>query len=261
MSNNVFSWDRFSLLFKQHFIHNTQLILLSAGAYAGVVFIVLCLVQLGNDLEPFGLTHFQAFLMGFVPVFAILYVGHSFPPFRSKESTISYLMVPASALEKFAFELVSRIVLAIIVLPILFWCTFNLQGLIFNIFSPYSFDSMGLQHIVMLDVPAEYKSISYVLITGGVLFALSLAFTGGAMFDKQPLVKTLFSLAVIAMVFVGYAYVVVEPLGLGRYNPPEKMILVPMDEMDTLHMLALALFASTVVMLVVAYHKIKEREV
>jgi hypothetical protein len=261
MSNNIFSRKRFSLLFKQHFIHNAQLLLLSTGAYVGVVFIVLSIVQVGNGLMPHDLSHFQAFLMAFVPIFAILYVGHSFPAFRSKESTINYLMNPASVLEKFAFEFVSRIGLILILLPLLFWCTFNLQGYIFSIFTTYTFESIGLQHTVILDVPPQYLSVLYALVTAGVLFVLSLAFAGSAMFDKQPLVKTLFSLAVVVMLFVGYSYVVVEHLGVGRYNPPDEMVLIPNDESEAMRAIAVALFGGAIVMLLVTYRKLKEREV
>jgi hypothetical protein len=261
MSNNIFSRKRFLLLFKQHFIHNAQLLLLSTGAYIGVIFIVLSITQAGNDLRPHNLEIFQGFLIGFVSVFGILYVGHSFPAFRSKESTINYLMNPASVLEKFTFEFVSRIGLILIMLPLLFWCTFNLQGYIFGIFTPYTFEPIGLQHTVILDVPPQYLSILYAVVTGGVLFVLSLAFAGSAMFDKQPLVKTLFSLAVIVILFVGYSYVVVEHLGVGRYNPPEEMMLIPNNEFEAMRASALALFGGTIVMLLVTYRKLKEREV
>jgi hypothetical protein len=261
MSNNIFSRKRFSLLFRQHVIHNAQLLLFSSGAYIGVVFIVLSIVQVGNGLQPHDLGHFQAFLMAFVPIFAILYVGHSFPAFRSKESTIHYLMTPASTLEKFTFEFVSRIGLILIVLPVLFWGTFNLQGYIFAIFTPDTFESIGLQHTVILDVQEKYLSLLYAVVTGGSLFALSLAFAGSAMFDKQPLVKTLFSLAVIVMLFAGYSYVVVEHLGVGRYNPPDEMVLIPNHESEAMRAIAVAFFGGTIVMLLVTYRKLKEREV
>lgn len=261
MSSNIFNWKRFSLLFRQHFIHQSQLLLLSTGAYIGVIFIILSLVQLGNNLQPHELTSFQAFLMAFVPIFALLYVGHSFPAFRAKESAISYLMTPASVLEKFAFEFVSRIGLMLVALPFLFWCTFNLQGYFFTLFTDYGFQPIGLQHTVILDVPLQYRNALYALVAGGVLLALSLAFTGSAMFDKQPLVKTLFSLAVVVALFVGYSYIVVVQLGVGRYNPPDEMVLIPNNEAEAIGVVALACFVGAIVMLVVAYQKLKEREV
>jgi hypothetical protein len=261
MSNNIFSWKRLQLLFKQHFIHNSQFLLLSTGAYIGVIFIVLSLTQVGSDLEPHRLENFQAFLIGFVSVFGILYVGHAFPAFRSKESTISYLMMPASVLEKFVFEFISRIGLILLMLPLLYWATFNLHGYFFGIFTNEVFEPIGVQYLVKIDVPPDYQFLLYSLVTGGVLLALSLGFTGAAMFTKQPLVKSLFAVALVVMFFVGYSYIFIEHLGIGRYNPPERMLLVPLEEDTALKAVTLALIAATAVMLFVAYRKLKEREV
>jgi hypothetical protein len=261
MSNNIFSWKRFLLLFKQHFIHNAQFLLLATVAYIGVVFIVLSITEVGNNLQPHRLENFQGFLVGFVTVFGILYVGYSFPAFRSKESTINYLMLPASVLEKFVFELISRIGIILLVLPLVYWITFNLQGYFFEIFSDHAFEPIGVQYLVKLDVPPEYKFLIYSVITGGVLFALSLAFTGAAMFTRQPLVKSLFAVAVVAMFFFGYSYIVIEHLGAGKYHPPAQMWLVPLNEDSAMKAVAVALFAATAVMLFVAFRKLKEREV
>jgi hypothetical protein len=263
MSNNIFSGKRLQLLFKQHFIHNSQFLLLSAVAYIGVIFIVLCLTQAGNDLKPHDLANFQAAMVGLVSVFGILYVGHSFPAFRSKESSIHYLMLPASALEKFTFEFIIRIVLALVILPLLYWVTFNMQGYFFGIFTEEAFEPIGIQYTVLIDedVPEDFQFLIYCVITGGVFFVLSLVFTGSAMFDKQPLVKSLFTVAVVVMFFGLYSYVVVEHLGFGRYNPPDFMFTVPLEERSALTAVSIALFAATIVMLFVAFRKLKEREV
>lgn len=261
MSNNIFNGKRFLLLCKQHFIHNTKFLLLSTVAYIGVVFIVLSIAQAGNDLVPLDLNAFQAFLIVCVAVFSILYVGHSFPAFRSKESTINYLMLPASVLEKFLFELLIRIVIIIPTLPLLYWVTFHLQGYVFAIFTDGTFVPIGLQYLVEIDAPDGYQFIIYTLITAATLLAFVLAFTGAAMFTKQPLVKTLFAVAVIVMFFMLYSYIVIMPLGVGRYNPPETMFLVPMNNPAALQLINVALIATIIVMLFVAFRKLKEREV
>lgn len=259
MSNNLFSWTRLQLLFRQHFIHNSQFLLLSTGAYIGVIFIVLSIVQAANELHPHELQSFQAFFMAFVTVFGILYVGHAFPAFRSKESTISYLMIPASVFEKFIFEFLSRIGLILITLPLLFWITFHLQGYFFTMFTDLTFQPVGLHYLVKID--DEVPGLIYALVAGGILFSLSLAFAGAAMFTKQPLVKSLFAVAMVVLFFVGYSYIVIEHLGLGKYNPPGQMILIPLNEDSAITAVTIALFAGTIVMLIVAYRKLKEREV
>lgn len=261
MSNNIFSAKRFQLLLKQHLIHNAQFLLLAAGAYVGVIFIILSIAQVGNNFMPHSVDHFQELMVVFVTIFSLLYVGHSFPAFRSKESTITYLMMPASVLEKFVFEFVSRIGFILLILPLLFWMSFNLQGYFFSIFTVHSFEPIGLQHTVKIDAPEDYVYLIYALLIGGGLLALSLAFVGSAMFTKQPLVKSLFAVALVVMLFGGYSYIIIEHVGVGRYNPPDTMLLIPMEEKMLLRFFALALFPASAVMLFVAYLKLKEREV
>ena len=228
-----------------------------------MIFIVLSVVQVGNSFRPHNLESFQGFLIGFVAVFGVLYAGHSFPALRGKESTIHYLMVPASALEKFVFEFINRIGITLLILPLLYWATFHLQGYFFNIFAGGIFQPIGIQYLVKIDMeePDYPFFLVYSLITAAILLALVLAFTGAAMFNKQPLVKSLFAVAVIVMFFFGYGYIVVEHIGVGRYNPPDNMFLIPNDQIKVMQLATMAFTGTIVVMLFVAFRKLKEREV
>jgi hypothetical protein len=75
------------------------------------------------------------------------------------------------------------------------------------------------------------------------------------------LVKSLFAVAMVVGFFVGYSYIVVEHFGVGHYNPPEQMWLIPLQEDSALKFISATLFAGTAVMLFVAFRKLKEREV
>ena len=262
ISNNIFSARRFRLLWKQQAVHHGEFMLLSTVAYIGVIFIILSVAQRGNSLRPHDENSFQGFLVGFIAVFGVLYAGHSFPAFRSKESTINYLMVPASVLEKFLFEFINRICITLILLPLLYWATFHLQGYVFSIFADGIFHPVGLQYLVKLgDQGPDDPYVIYTMITAAILLALVLAFTGAAIFNKQPLVKSLFAIAVVVTLFIGYSYIVVEHVGVGRYNPPDTMFLMPTDEIEVLKLVSFALIVTIVVMLFVAFRKLKEREV
>lgn len=262
MSNNIFSGKRFALLCRQHVIHNTEFLLLSTVAYIGVIFIVLAVSQAGNGLRPHNIDSFQGFLLGFVAVFGVLYAGHSFPAFRSKESTINYLMVPASELEKFVFEFVSRIGIITLILPFLYWGTFHLQGYFFAIFTDEIFQPIGIQYLVTIRIPdPAYQLLIFTMVTAAVFLAFVLAFTGAAMFNKQPLVKSLFSVAIIVMFFFGYSYIVIEHIGIGRYNPPDTMVLLPLNEEKVMQLVTISLIVTGLIMLFVAFRKLKEREV
>ncbi len=262
MSNNIFSGKRFLLLFKQHFIHNNKLLLYSIVAYVGVVFLILSIGQLGNDLQPHDLENFRGFLLAFVAIFGILYVGYSFPAFRSKENTINYLMVPGSVPEKFLIEFISRVGIIFILLPVLFWITFHLQGYFFTLFMDFTFNPINISFLTNVDVP-QIESWFWLstLIISAVMLGFVLPFTGAAMFTKQPLVKTLFSVAVIVIFYSTIIYIIVEPLGLSKYNPNDSMWLIPINEAEAFRFFACALVIANMVMLFVAYRKLKEKEV
>jgi len=262
MSNNIFSGKRFWLLCKQHYIQNNQLLLLGTVAYIGLIMIILSFVQMANDLTPHDLEIFQNFLIAFVGIFGVLFVGYSFPAFRSKESTINYLMVPSSVFEKFIFEFVSRAGVIFILLPLIFWMSFNMQGFFFSIFIANIFEPVGVQYLVHLDIP-EIDNIFWIstMIGSWIFLAFVLGFTGAAMFTKQPLVKTLFCIAVIVIFFIGYAYIVLEELGVGKYDPTESMWLIPRNELGVFQFFTAALLVANAVFLFVAFRKLKEREV
>lgn len=262
MSNNIFSGKRFSLLVKQHLIHNNRFLLLSTVAYFGVVFIVLSIAQIGSELKPLDLEMFRGFLIATVSVFGILYVGYSFPAFRSKESTINYLMVPASLLEKFVFEFISRIGLILLFLPVFYWVIFNLHGYFFTMFSTQNFEAIGIQYLTEIELRDAEKVFKVkTLVALSSLFALVLAFTGAAMFTKQPLVKSLFSVAIIIILFVAYFYLVLEVMGVGQYNPPKELYLAPDTDAGAFYFVAAIITLANAIMLFVAYRKLKEREV
>ncbi len=253
------------LLFKQHLIHNSKLLLFSSVGFCGVVYIILVLAQLSRDLEPLDAEVFVNSMVAFVAIFGALYAGYSFPAFRNKENTITYLTLPASVLEKFLFEFVNRIFITLIVLPFLFWLMFNLEGYTFELFNGLGlgFNPVGFSDLMAMDVPNdEVPFWARVMIVSISFLVFVLPFTGAAMFSKQPLVKTLFSIAIIIAFYVGFIYIVVEPLGLSEYDIDEsKMWLFPGDETSAFQFLTVAAVLANLVMLSVAYLKVKEKEV
>lgn len=252
------------MLAKQHYVHNNKLLLYATVAYVGVIFLLLTIVQMGNDRMPHDIDMFRGFLFSFVAVFGILFTGYSFPAFRSKESTINYLMVPGSVLEKFLFELITRLSIAFILLPLLFWITFHIQGYFFNHFSPVDFKSIGFGNILELGLPAdiqEYANWFFIMLASLVCLAFVLPFTGGVMFSKQPLVKTLFGVALIVIFYVGCLFIILELLGVGEYQPSAAQWLMPSSELGAIKFTSFVTTFANLVLLYVAYRKLKEKEV
>lgn len=263
MSNNTFNGKRFLLLCKQHFIHNTQFLILSSVVYVGIVFVVLSMVQImDRDLKPHDPSSFIGFLVISFIIFGLLYVGHSFPAFRAKETTINYLMLPASVLEKYVFEFLSRIGIVFLMLPLLYWIVFHFQGYFFTLFTDKAFLPIGIGIKLKIILPdVEHKLAVYTLASAGILLAFVLPLTGATIFNKQPLIKTLFSLILIVLFYILYSYIVVVHFGVKNYNPLDNMWLIPMDELRILQWISGVLIVAIAVMLFVGYRKLKEKEV
>ena len=266
MSNNIFDLKRFIMLAKQHYIQNKKLLLYASIAYVGVIFLALTIVQIGSDREPHGLESFRGHMIGFVAIFGILYTGYSFPAFRSKENTINYLMLPSSILEKFLFELITRLSIVVILLPGLFWLTFHFQGYFFNLFTTEQFESFSLAQAVDLGFPNDVQihqleSLFITMIIAFVMLGFVLPFTGGAMFSKQPLVKTLFAVALIVIFYAAVTFILLESMGFGQYQPNESLWLMPHSEKGAMQFFGTLAIIGNLVLLFVAYRKLKEREV
>ena len=151
----------------------------------------------------------------------------------------------------------------LIVLPFLFWLTFNLEGYTFELFNGLGFNPIGISDFMAMENPVkEIPAWAKVMILSASFLVFVLPFTGAAMFSKHPLVKTLFSIAIIIAFYVTYIYIIVEPLGLSEYDIDEsELVLFPDDEVGAFQMFSLLAIAANLVMLAVAYMKIKEKEV
>lgn len=132
----MFSFKRFIALFKQSLIINKKTMAISIAGISGTLFVLLMVFQKLDNFEYWtNENYFSVFLVFFFSL-GIIYSSLSFPAFRSKEKSITYLTLPISASEKFIFELLTRIVLFILFMPMLFWVISNIEGRIMHYYIP-----------------------------------------------------------------------------------------------------------------------------
>jgi hypothetical protein len=262
-ANDTFNINRFLLLFKQHYIHGNKIMLYSVIAFCGAAFLVLSLVQLENETPlPLDTEVFITVLASLVSVFGIIFVGHAFPAFRSKETAASYLTLPASIFEKYLFELIYRVGATLIVLPVLFWITFHFHGYFFQLFTDLTFEPVNISEInKYLSIEIDEDSWILLMVTSMSLLAITIPFAGAAHFAKQPMVKTLFTVGILVLFFVLLIYFVFVELALENYHPNESMFLIPTNESGAFKFLSTVFVATNVFMLVITYLKLKEKEV
>lgn len=179
------SLQSMTLLIRQYLIQNGKMFLVSIAVFIAGVFVVLYSIQRYTRFDTW--TH-KNFVTVFMPVFivlAVLYAGTSFPGLRSKDRAIQYLMLPVSTRQKFWFELFTRIVLFVMLMPSLFWVSFYVEGQLVALVHPeFTFQSFSF-----LDGFNQNNLVMTFVISHAMLF-LTFPFFGATVFMKNQIIKT-----------------------------------------------------------------------
>ena len=194
-----------------------------------------------------------AFIIG-----SLIWCGHAFPFFRTKEKSISYLMVPTTTFEKFLFEFTNRIILYIVCFPIIYWVFTNLVAGIYHLIHPtyinYKFSYVNI-------IPG-FNNVELALIFSIGFLILSLSFAGATYFQKLPLIKTVILVAAILGGFVLFGVLIFKVFSVGQYTIAKGDKLLFMKDAEAAKAAAVvAAIIANIVILAIGYFKIKEKEV
>lgn len=255
---------RLGLLFRQGFIHNYKMIAISLVAFCGGLFLLLLTIQLAERGPYFSTESFSAIFLFIVIPLAIVYTGTAFPGLRSKEKSYSYLLIPASALEKFLFEFFNRIFLFLVIIPVMYWIIFHVEGSLVTALAPdyYSFAPKTMTDLLAVFREPEQWNAKYAVAVGALLI-FTIPFAGAASFTKFPLPKTLFIVALLFFFNVFIVYLFAEIMGFRNYELPEgdQSILFMEGEKDLLRVLTGYGLLINAGLLLTTYFKLKEKEV
>ena len=262
--NNTFNIHRFAALVRQGVMHDYKMYLISICGFSGVLFILFFITQFNfgiSVIDPHSLV--IMYVLTFIGA-GLLYTGSAFGGFRSKEKSISYLLIPASRFEKFLSEYVSRVIIFMLAFPVIFWLTYNLMGVIFGVLHPvFTFKYQDF-FFVPPYVVEPGKVNPYPLIYSAALFVLTIPFTGATIFNKHPLIKTLFSVSLIFFFHLFLIYFFVEILKFKNYNisPGETQIyLLPASAEKAIVFFTTTFIVANIMLTLIAYFKLKEKEV
>ncbi|WP_430814399.1 hypothetical protein [Carboxylicivirga sp. RSCT41] len=206
--NNTFNINRFNRLIKQQYQisgKNSALALLSI--LIGYTLILLTFTFNKYNIEAIEWLPFFIMLNGAI---ALPFAAYAFPAFRSKEKTFDYLLIPCSTTEKFIFNIMVRIVLPWIILPVIFYISSHIATELSLWFNPdYYIESFRLSAIFE-EVNTEQFSIILTAMILMALIAQSLLFAGATVFKKQPLIKTLVIIGATIAFVIFYFYIIIE---------------------------------------------------
>lgn len=262
-TNYSFSTMRFFLLCKQSLIINKKLIGISLAGFMGTLFIALILFQSADHFNNWKNENYMNTFAFLFFSLGIIYSSLSFPAFRSKEKSMAYLMLPTSASEKYVFELLTRIVLFIFVMPLLFWIVANLEGAVVNYIIPemknYKF-SFGEGLSVITDQDKIGGWVKFAIVQG-CLFVFITPFVGASHFSKSPLLKTMFTLSIIVAGYALFTFLLVKGLNLEKYEPSNGRVLFIHNQHEALISLSIGTTVINLCFLAIAFFRLKEKEV
>lgn len=261
-ANNQFSIQRFMMLIKQSLRVNKKTIGISLAGISGTLFILLILFQKMSSFEDWtNQSYFKTF-WAFFFIFGIIYSSLSFPAFRSKEKSIAYLTLPVSTSEKFIFELLTRIVGFIILMPLLYWIIANVEGSIIHYYFPSLANYKFSFHQAFTE--SSNKQVTGWVILSSIqscLFVFIAVFTGASHFQKSPLVKTLFTFSAIVIGYLLFIYLLFKGLNLESHVPSNGGVLFIRSKEGAIAFFAIAATVVNLSLLAIAWFRLKEREV
>jgi hypothetical protein len=239
---------------------NKKLLLITLAGLTGTLFLSLLLFQSMVEFQSWNQVNYLLTFIFMFLALGLLYTSKSFPAFRSNTKTLAFLMLPATNSEKFAFELLTRIVSYIIIMPVLFWAVANIEGTIVHQFVPqltnYKFSVADTVNILL-----NKSELGFWGIYGSaqaMLFVFTAAFAGASHFSKSPLIKTLFSFSTIVTGYFLYSYLLYRGLNMKNYESMEHNVVI--TKKGILVFFALAGTVVNLALLAIAWFRLKEKE-
>ena len=250
------------MLIGQSLIINKKLIGISLAGLTGTVLVVLLFLQRISNFQYWDNQHYMSFFLVLFFFLGMIYSSISFPAFRSKEKSISYLLLPASRSEKFVFEFLIRIVFFVLLVPAIFWLLANLEGAIVHRYVPrfinYKF-SFG-EAITEIVKKRNLDGWGMYAITQVFLFILIANFTGACHFTKSTLIKTLFTISGITCGYILLILLLFKGLNLKVYNPTDAGIFFPRNNKEMITIFALGATVVNLTLFAIAWFSFKEKE-
>lgn len=283
---NDFSFARIGKLIRLEFLlHRRYYAMLVLGAFLST-FLFLLFVWYKNseaandsDLPIEGVnfsrstwekSSYLGIFIGFKLLVFFVVIAQSFKELRSRSSAEFYLLLPSTVLEKVSAQFVFLITLAELILPFVFWLAIQTVywfwtgmiegGNVLMEVSEISFFELTL----FMSSPDNSWAVQ-LLIIGISLFLFSLLFAGSLYFGKWNVVLAPLSVFVYYLILagssIGLSQILFSDQSMFSFNisidQPEIFDGVPLIML----LILVLLYSATALSYVVAYFKLKEREV
>ena len=275
--NNTFDFNRFSLLVKRQWIENKKLFLMASFALfgLGVVFYSFQIDFVTGKMYP--QIQIIVFSLGLF-LSGTIFTNFLFKEFSDKNATTSFLQIPASHFEKLSCGLVY----SFIIFPIVFILIFNvldftMVGIANKIANNYEtlnlqeklgrsvllFEKFFMKSETSRTVNSDVDTNAYDILTVWFL-PMSFLILGSIFYSRLSLIKTIFTgLVILFSVYLLYGFLFKILIGdlsnqLAGTRNDELMITVKSLALTAWSFIKYGL---TPMLLVIAYFKLKEKQV
>ncbi|MDO5974338.1 hypothetical protein [Flavivirga jejuensis] len=192
----------------------------------------------------------------------VLVIGSSFLPLRKRSSTINYLLLPVSLLEKVLVQFIIRVVVFTCLFVFLYWIEFKLALSIIYLFEDKQ--SLIVPSFGVFDFFEKSLIFSHKIIIILSLFSVtSFLFAATTYFQKRPVLNTVLALGVLVLLAFVFSVVMSHILLPDEVNGFEMKIFdreLP-NKWNTIQIcLSTIGVMSSLFFFPIAYFKLKEKE-
>jgi hypothetical protein len=263
--NNFFNYHRFALLVKRQWVENRKLFFMGAITLLGLGIVI---YSLGTDWKQGNFMQIQARVGVFFVSFFLggsFFTNYTFKDLSDKNSSTSFLLVPASHFEK----QLSASFYVFIVFPIIFFMLFYVIDYSFvNIFNSISNNLVGKKEInpneYLFDYLRKSDNARFDIMIPAWLSVQSLVILGSISFMGWSYIKTGFAGFIILFVIVLLVGLMQKllldnlsnELGSSHYFQ-----IKPTKDMLNDYVLFGLKYAIAPLLLVIAYFKLKEKQI
>lgn len=198
--NNQFNINRFLLVLKRDIFENFKTALFGILTILSILSFILLMTTFASESDShlLNITWPKFYHIGFW-VTGILISGMAFSDFRNKEKTMSYLMIPATSLEKF----LSILLLVTVGFVLVYTSVFGVFNLLNSLIISSISDSLSLAFFNPFN--------SYVWITIAVFIPIQSVFlAGAATFQKIPIFYTALYFFIFMLIYGAIAFILIR---------------------------------------------------
>lgn len=192
----------------------------------------------------------------------VISAGTSFSALRSSTNSISYLLLPASILEKYVVHFLLRIVVFTALFFLLYWFTFKCAYVFYGFIEPVS---ETVKNYGILSVFKLLKNTSEVyLISLAITMCTLFAFAGATYFKKFAIFKSIFVFALVVvfmfllMVMLSHLFYDHATNEIFAVKLTSYMVYEDVTEKDVFF--RVLFIGISLILLPLAYFNLKERE-